>query len=89
MNFQNRQKIVRQLLSNYRYVGEKFALKNPTIDVLARANLHYERWVNETRFEGWLSLKDCANILIIRGQWTFEGDKNIEGLEEQIDNHAV
>ncbi len=85
MNFQNRQKIVRQLLSNYRYVGEQFALKNPTVDVLARANLYYEQWVTETRFEGWFRLKDCANILITRGQWTFEGDKNIEELEKQID----
>lgn len=79
-----REQIVHRLLSNY-IVYEQYIIKNPTINILYMADLVYQKYLKDNRFNGFLTNDECIRILDIPKDYK----EKIVQLESTIDNTKI
>lgn len=92
MNIKQREKIVNQLITcqfKFELGGVTYLIKDATADLRSEAQTIYDETLERHRFESWLREVKVPIVLMKRGLWTFEGDKNLKELERRIEDLKV
>lgn len=92
MKYSKRQSLIQQLLSNYRicYVdGEKYIVKNPSLDILYRAHVLYEDILYNTRFQQWIKEDDCEKILMQKSLWSIGDNTKLTNLNKTLEDLKI
>jgi len=73
----------------FEYMDEQYELRSPSFEIRYKANILYEKTLNDEKFNVWIREEDAAQTMITLGLWNKETNKLIKDLEKRIENLKV
>lgn len=71
------------------YNNKKYKLIYPDISVKYEADLYAQEEFDKNKYNEWIQDSDVVDTLVTMGVWSYNGDKNLENIEKQIEDLKV
>lgn len=92
MDVEQRTKLLNIVMSDCFIIlinNKKYIIRRPNRSILYKAQLLYEKTLQDNRFNDWMSENECISHLVSIGKWTVEGDAKIKEIDKFIEDQKV
>lgn len=71
------------------YLDEQYELRSPSFEIRYKANMLYEKTLNDEKFNVWIREENIIQTMISLGLWNKDTNTLIKDLEKRIENLKV
>lgn len=92
MNDSDTELLLQRIINKYLiffYNDQEYVLYQPDKNIKYKAEILYNRVINDEKYDEWARLKDTQNSLFKLGLWQMQTPSLIESIEKTIDNLKV